>query len=440
MKKHIKLFFGFVAIICICAVIFELHNNNKYNISFKINSIKYTLIYKGMNNIRDFTMDENGNYYAAYKDRIEFVDKNGKGYNILKDSGLNIYSIEYHDGKLYYSTLYKICSFDLKSKKTSTLIENIPNYGDYKNVLLKIKNGYLYASIGAATNSAVVGKDNSWLVQYPYGHDITPKKITLKGINFGDNKTGAFVPYSTSNIAGQIVTAHFPGNASVIIYNIHTGDCETFAWGIRNIKGMDFNNEGKLIATIGGMEDRGLRPVTGDSDYIYKIDKGKWYGWPDYSGGDPINSPKFSNGTKQKTLLDKHPTTNPPAPLYVYENLNTLGSLAVDNNNIFGDKSCIYFYVSKEKKIVELNSLGFISDFAFFPKDSNITSMKFINNKLYVIDSAKGYFIGIEKTKDASLIQLNSISVKYILLGVLSAIMGIVIILIKDRLQRVKKS
>ncbi len=33
------------------------------------------------------------------------------------------------------------------------------------------------------------------------------------------------------------------------------------------------------------MEDEGYRPLSGDSDYIYKIEgKGTWYGWPDYSG------------------------------------------------------------------------------------------------------------------------------------------------------------
>lgn len=77
----------------------------------------------------------------------------------------------------------------------------------------------------------------------------------------------------------------FPGNASLIKLTLSNNNIETFAWGLRNINGMNVNSEGKIFAVVGGMEDRGLRPVKGDYDYIYEIQEGKWYGWPDYSGG-----------------------------------------------------------------------------------------------------------------------------------------------------------
>lgn len=402
---------------------------NKFYKSYKINvkeEGKQAIIkFKGLTSARDFAKDDNGNFYIAFNNRIQFVNDSGKSYNIFKDGNLNIKDLEYYEGKLYYTSMNSIYCYDIQNKNQKELIDNLPNLGDYKDIKIKINNGYLYAAIGAATNSGVVGNDNKWIKDNPFYHDITPKSITLKGQNFGDNKTGAFAPINTSNFKGQIVPEHFPGNASVIIYNLNTKASETYAYGIRNISGMDFNSQGKLIADVGGMEDRGLRPIKGDSDYIYLIEKGKWYGWPDYSGGDPVDSPKFKglNNTKVNFILDKHPTTNPPAPLYQHKSVTSLGALVVDSNGALNEKDDIYFYDSKDNSISFIDKKNISTKFMDFSKESYISSMKFTNKSLTVLDSKEGYLISIANNGAIEQRILHNYII-YVLIGVI--LIGIV--------------
>ena len=59
-----------------------------------------------------------------------------------------------------------------------------------------------------------------------------------------------------------------------------------------------------------------------------------------------MNSPKFktTKGMSLQFILENHPTTNPPAPLYQHNNVGTIKSLAVDISGTLGEKNCIYFY------------------------------------------------------------------------------------------------
>lgn len=396
MKKTIGL------IVILAAMAFALvtwkTSINQYEVTMKDEVIKAQILFKGLNDAIDFTSDVEGNYYVAFKDTLQYITKFGKSYNVFTNSQLNITSLEYKNQVLYYASQGKVYSFNLISKENKEIIKDIPNYGDYNRSLIKIYGEYLFVTIGSATNSGVVGPDNLWIDDFPESHDVSPKSITIKGINFGEEKTGAFVSYKTSNIKGQIITEHIPGNSSIIIYNLATGAQENFAWGIRNMKALDFNSEGKMLVTVGGMEDRGLRPVKGDSDYIYQIKKNTWYGFPDYTGGDPINSPKFKglNNEAIPFILDKHPSTNPPDPIYQHKAVDSLVSLSIDKKGVLGDKDCIYFYERNDNSIYSLNKNSVLKERIIFGKETNITSMKFLNN-LIVLDSKKGYLISFEK-------------------------------------------
>lgn len=399
MKKTI----GFIVILAAMAfALFSLKDSFKeYRVTVKDEVIKSQILFKGLNNAVDFTRDSEGNYYIAFKDRIQYIDKEGVAYNVFTKKELNINSLDYSNGVLFYSSGTKVYSYNLISKENIEIIKNIPNYGDYKNSLIKINGDYLFFTIGSATNSGVVGPDNQWLDNYPENHDISPKSITIKGTNFEGNKTGAFVSYKTKNIKGQIITEHMPGNSTMMIYNIKTGAQETYAWGIRNMKALDFTSEGKILATVGGMEERGLRPVKGDSDYIYQIKKNAWYGFPDYAGGDPISSPKFK-GLKNVTIpfiLDQHPTINPPAPIYQHKSVNSLGCLAIDKKGILGGIDCIYFYEQNDNSIYSLNKAGALKEKIKFGEGTYISSMKFYNN-LMLLDSKSGNLIMIEKNEN----------------------------------------
>ncbi|MBU3153444.1 hypothetical protein LL037_21435 [Clostridium estertheticum] len=396
MKKTI----GFIIILALMAfALFSLRSSFKeYRVTVKDGGIKTQILYKGLSNSVDFTKDDEGNYYIAFKDRIEYIDKSGKAYNIFINKKLNITSLDYNNKILYYASGTNVYSYNLISKENKEIIKNIPNYGDYNSSLVRINGDYLFVTIGSATNSGVVGLDNKWLDNYPQNHDITPKSVTIKGMDFAGIKTGAFVAYQTRNIKGQIITEHVIGNSSIIIYNLKTGAQGNFAWGIRNMMGIDFNSEGKVLVTVGGMEDRGLRPVKGDSDYIYQIKKNAWYGFPDYSGGDPISSPKFRDSFNKTipAILDNHPTINPPAPIYQHKSVGSLISLAIDRAGKLGDKDCIYFYEKNDNSIYSLNKNSALKEKVNFAKGTYISSMKFFDN-LIILDSKNGYLISMEK-------------------------------------------
>lgn len=401
MKNLLKRLVVFVLVVLSAFLLLKYYSKDYVikNVDIKGESLNYNVKYRGLKNAVDFTVDKQGNHYIAYQNRIQVIKKDGKSYDILKDGTLNICSIDYIDNKLYYFSGTKVFSYNLDNQKNSEIINNIPSYGDYKNSIIRIRGDYLYITIGAATNSGVVGEDNTWVKDNFYAHDLTPKDITLKGLNFGTDKTGAFQSYKTKSIKGQIIPEHFPGNASVIIYNLKTGNSETLAWGIRNITGMDFNSDGKLISSIGGMEDRGSRPIKGDVDYIYEIKKGVWYGWPDYSGGDPVTSPKFktNRGVPPQFILENHPTTNPPAPLYQHNTLGSIKSLAVDSNSILGQKNCIYFYDKLNNVIYGYAGTGAIKEAIKFNENTSISSMKFEEKTLTILDSKGGCLYTIEK-------------------------------------------
>lgn len=427
MKKFIKALL-IIVIFCFAVMFFKKYCLKDYNIVVKDNNMECKLKYKGLNKAIDFTVDNKGNYYIAYKTKIQYIDKDGKSFDIFVDKNMNIHSIEYYKQKLYFSSNNCIYHYDLHNKECKEIISDLPNFGDYGDSILKINGEYLYVTIGAATNSGVVGDDNKWLKNSPYNHDISPYKIVLRGINFSNGKSGAFVNYGTKNIEGQIIPGHFPGNASIIMYNLDTGSSATYAWGIRNVKGLDFDSRARMIASIGGMEDRGLRPVKGDTDYIFVIKPKSWYGWPDYSGGDPVSSPKFKGKDNKKIsfILDNHTTTNPEAPLYINKNLGTLKSIVVDKEGKLGEADSIYFYDDKDKNIWYLNNKGIVNEKLKFSSESKISSVKYIENKIILLDSNKGnlYSYGF---KENSGVYANNRPILYFI--IIASLMGIVSIL-----------
>lgn len=400
MKKFLKA----VLIIVIFTLIIAFLEKYKFkgqDFQLKDTELKLQLKYKGVQNAVDFVVDGDGNYYVAFKDKVQFIDNQGKSYNIFKKENMDISSIEYYKNKLYLASNSSVFSYDLHKKELNEIIVKLPNFGDYNKSIIRIYEDYLYVTLGAATNSGVVGEDNSWTKEFPFSYDISPYRITLKGINFNEGKTGAFASYGTKNIEGQIVSGHFPGNASIIIYNIQNTSTATFAWGIRNVKGMDFDSRGRIIAAVGGMEDRGLRGVKGDTDYIYIIKSKNWYGWPDYSGGDPISSPRFksSNNKPLTFILDNHPTTNPSAPLYVHKNLASLKAIAVDKEGTLGEPDSIYFQDGKENVLFSLNQRGILSKKVEFNSSNKISSIKYVKNQIIILESNEGKIYSLEKAK-----------------------------------------
>jgi glucose/arabinose dehydrogenase len=209
------------------------------------------------------------------------------------------------------------------------LAEGLPSLGDHHTDVLVIgSDGYIYFGQGTATNSGIVGTDNAdfgWLKRFPDYHDVPCADVTLTGQNFttesplpdrpGQQTTGAYSPYGTPTTDGQVIKGSVPCSGAVMRVPLEGGAPELVAWGFRNPFGIAFAPDGKLYVTDNSYDERGSRPVWGTGDYLWQVQPGTWYGWPDYSGGLAFDGKKFAKpgGEAPKPLLAKHPN-KPPRP------------------------------------------------------------------------------------------------------------------------------
>lgn len=249
-------------------------------------------------------------------------EKNGPWTNVAYHQG-NFYVSE--GGQMEGGKILKITP----QGQIITLVDSLPGFGDHHtNAALVGPDGYLYFGQGSATNSGVVGNDNydfGWLKRFPQFHDIPCKDITLTGQNFttdniltaqkGDKATtGAYMPYGKSTTDGQVIRGSVPCCGAVMRMPLNGGKLEVVAWGFRNPYGMAFAPDGSLYVSENSYDVRGSRPVWGTADYLWKVESGKWYGWPDFAGGHPIEHHKVPKEEDPKPLLKNYPN-EPPHPV-----------------------------------------------------------------------------------------------------------------------------
>lgn len=375
----------------------------------KNKDMEWNIIYKGLKNSRDFAVDEDDNTFIAFKNKIQMIDSLGQSRIIYEKKDLDIYDIEYFKGNIYIATDNRILGLNVKSGEVNEILKDMPNKGDYKKVSLIAYGGKLYASIGAATNAGVVGDDNQWLKEEPYFHDTTPIDIILKGKNFNNETTGAYSSYNTKTKEDEVIKSSMPANSSLISYDFSTKKWALYCYGVRNLESMDYNSNGEIYGTVGGIEPRGVRGIEGDSDYIYEFKSGKWYGWPDYSGGDPIISPRFTSSTKEamEYVMKKHPTSNPEVPYYEHSSLSSLGTMAVDRNEILGEKNSIYFYDRQDKIVYDLGKKGTAKE-KIKLNNGDINSLHFTEKSLRVLDGDTGVLYDITKAESNMIKSINN--------------------------------
>lgn len=246
----------------------------------------------------------------------------------------------------------KILRIDKQGNK-KVLTENLPSLGDHHTNGPVIHNGYIYFGQGTATNSSVVGKDNlefGWLKRNPRFHDIPCRDITLAGTNYTSQNvledgskekvsTGAYLPFGTSSRPGQIIPGKVPCSGAVMRIPLEGGQPELVAWGFRNPYGLSFNDQGELYITENGYDDRGSRPVWGTGDYLWKIETGKWYGWPDFAGGHELNKGHLKvpgKGIPEK-ILAGYPEV-PPSPVAIFAVHSSSNGFDFSRSDDFGFK------------------------------------------------------------------------------------------------------
>ena len=197
----------------------------------------------------------------------------------------------------------------------SPVVADIPARGDYKmGDISADENGRLFFTVGAATNSGVVGLDNwqeGWPQEYPAFCDVPYLDLKLGGYHFTSTNPHAGVfsgaelaytgPFQRFNDASVLRIPRAPtGKPTGAVYSISQsgGDLKVEAWGVRYPRGIVCGDFRRVYFTDEGTEPRGTRPIVNDPDALFQLVSrgtvGAWYGWPDYSRElDPIGSGKY---------------------------------------------------------------------------------------------------------------------------------------------------
>ena len=387
MKRFLK--FLIISIVIVVSAFGVFKFSNQYKMSTLKNNISWSVACKNCKNSVAFDKDENNNTFIAYEEFIKVIKEDGREEILLQNKELKIENVVFYKNKLYFISKANLYKFDLENRNLKSILGNIPSEGKYLDRNLIIKDSKLLLSIGSVTNSGIASYENGYcLDKIPY--DKSSIDITLNGYNYGEKKTGAFMPYGSSSQEGQKVRAENLANSSIVEINLDNNRALLYASGIRNVKGWDLDSEGKLIGIVGGMENLGERPINRDFDYLYRIEKGKWYGWPDFSGGDPISSPRFKGEKLVSTLIANPPNKIVSAPIHQYSDVGIIKYLAIDKEGRILDKNTKVYFDSKENVIAAINSDNIIVDLLKLNDQSKISGIRYSEGDIYILDSGIG--------------------------------------------------
>lgn len=235
----------------------------------------------------------------------------------------------------------------------SDVVSGLPAIGDhFVSGPIASADGWLYFSVGTNTNSGVVGLDNfdhGWPRRFPDGHDIPCRDVVLTGRNYvtpnpftpeedDEAVTGAFMPFGVASQPGQVVPGAVPCSGAILRSRPEGGALELVAWGFRNTWGMAFGPDGALYVTENQYDVRGSRPVFGAGDLLWRVEPGRWYGWPDYWANLPLTREGWfepPEKSKPERLLATHPG-EPPEPVARLAVHASANGLAFSRSTRFG--------------------------------------------------------------------------------------------------------
>lgn len=239
----------------------------------------------------------------------QVVDLAGKGINP------SVVGIVWHNGAFYIThradDLTGAVSRVTKSGQVETVFKGIvDNQAEHQINDIRVgPDGRMYVAVGLAGNAGVMDKSvGPWIKQSPNVHARPCQDIVLTGRNFKTPDfrtdatndtvlTGAFLPYGTPSTPGQVIKGVTLCGGSILSFdpNNAMATMETHAWGFRNLIGIAWNKTtGGMYAAENGYDNRGARPVNDEIDATLRVQKGIWYGVPDFSAGrEPLTSSKF---------------------------------------------------------------------------------------------------------------------------------------------------
>lgn len=243
--------------------------------------------------------------------------------------------------------------------KRNNIISGLPSLGDFGNGQVVFgPDGKIYFGQGSATNSGVVGPDNSWVMSYPYFHDFPAEDIELVGQNFLSYNffsyaptdyafTGAFRPFGTPNRPDSVVHGNTRPTSCIFRAELDGSNLEVYAWGVVQPYRVKFDRFNRIFATNLTYDVRGVRPIKDCPDEFLLINQGLWYGFPDYCAGLPVTLPQFRPdvGPQPEFLMSKHPMV-PPKPFSTIEPHSGVRGFDFDYTHKFGTYGNAYIALS----------------------------------------------------------------------------------------------
>jgi glucose/arabinose dehydrogenase len=132
--------------------------------------------------------------------------------------------------------------------------------------------------------------------------------------------TGAYAPYRSPSQKGQVVKGSTKCSGAVLSCRGDGSDLRVEAWGFRNPYGIAVDEAGRIYVTEHGIDERGARWIVGDFDDLYLVERGRWYGWPDFAAGVRLDDHAWGDrGEGRAPVLARHPEEHPPAPVAKFQ-------------------------------------------------------------------------------------------------------------------------
>lgn len=279
---------------------------------------------------------------------------NGRFEIVADGFNVPITGINYRNGDIYVS--HKGVISVIKSDGTRhDIISGLPSYGDFSNNQVTFsQDNKIYFGQGTATNSGVVGLDNEWIYEHPYFHDYPGSYIMLNELNFKTKNvmipatdyayTGAFSEFGIPNLQRfGVLKGRIEASGSIMRANLDGSELELVAWGLRNPVQMKFDRFNRLFISNQGYDNRGSRPIANAPDEFYMLIPGAWYGWPDYTAGEPVTLPRYTpeGGPTPELLLANLPSVT-PMPFTVFPPGSNVMGFDFNNNRNFGAIGDVY--------------------------------------------------------------------------------------------------
>ena len=415
MWRFFKFLVFSIIVVTLSFGIYKLSNRYDLNLIYK--NVDWSINTKGLDGAVSFDFDKENNLYIAFKDIIKVINKDNKEEILVYDNKLNIYDIVCYNRSIIIASDNRILLYNINEKSFVELITGLPNNGLNCKTNIILNGEYLYVTIGSNTNSGIVDENNKI-------EDKASFEWNSTGIGYNNNY--GFMPFGQVAIEGQKIKESILSNASILRYDLNSNEFITYATGIRNIEGLAVNSIGKLTAIVGGMEDVGLRPVKDDVDYIYDIKEKSWYGWPDFSGGDPITSPRFSDGTnKLSFVIANHPTEVTLGPRYQHDKVSALSGLTIDYEGKCFPKDTVIFADNVENYIYVLTENDTSKAILALDKEAHIEKIKYNDSNIYILDSAGGCLYKISGQENASMFNLPNIIWIFIVIFIISIVVAL---------------